>query len=106
VNDQLEGNSVNVDVKWQSLVTWKTSIDVTEFSNLTPMPDSDEGKIFTRVKENFKEAFQKMIFAQSDEEVLSILAAADSQATADGYDTVLAFMTEKWNENKALMGGN
>lgn len=105
VNEQLDGNSVNVDVKWQTLVTWQTSMDVTEFSNITPMPESEEGKIFTRVKENFKEAFQKMIFAQSDEEVLAILEAADKQATADGYDKVLEFMTEKWKENQEIMNG-
>ncbi len=104
INEQLGGAAQNVDVKWQTAVTWKTSMDVTEFSNLTPMPDSDLGKIFTRVKENYKEAFQKMIFAKSDEEVLALLAAADKQATADGFDQVLEYMTERWQENKAKMG--
>lgn len=104
VNEQLGENTVNVDVKWQSKVTWVTSIDVTEFSNIYPMPDTDLGKIYTRVKENYKETFQKMIFAQSDEEVLQILEDADKQATADGFDQVLEYMTGKWNENKAKLG--
>jgi ABC-type glycerol-3-phosphate transport system substrate-binding protein len=103
INEQLGGEKEKVEVKWQSRVTWKTSVDTTEYSNMTPMPDSDLGKIFTRVKENHKEAYQKMIFAKSDEEVLQILDAADKQATADGFDKVLEFMTQKWQENKAKL---
>lgn len=89
----------------QANVSFKTSLDITEFSNLDPNPTSEEGIIMQRLKDQFKSLVPKLFFAKSDEEVLSLIDAADKEATKIGYDKVLAFKTKVWQGNVKLMNG-
>ncbi|MBC8079109.1 MAG: extracellular solute-binding protein [Gorillibacterium sp.] len=77
----------------------KTTLNVTEFENILPAPDSEEGVAFQRVKDIEKEAYAKMVFAKNDEEVLQLLDKAQEDAIKAGYDKVLKVMTDKWQEN-------
>lgn len=82
---------------------WKTSLDMTEFVNIEPMPDSEEGIARTMVNDIYITAFAKMLFAKDDSEVISLIEQAQKHAVDAGYDKLLQFYTEKWNENKAII---
>lgn len=95
----------NWETRYQSEITWKTQYNATEFINLAPLPESEEGIIQQQVNEIFNEARAKALYAKNDEEVLSILDKAQEDAMAVGYDKLLAFKTQKWQENKAQISG-
>jgi hypothetical protein len=63
------------------------------------MPDSPEGIIQQRINDIFEEANASAIFADSDEEVRAIFAEAEAQAQAAGYQELLDYQTEKWQQN-------
>ncbi|MCK9859167.1 extracellular solute-binding protein [Paenibacillus sp. ATY16] len=124
VNFQWNGNTVFIDTskmkfeltlpeeqqsweaRWQNAITWKTQKNATEFINLAPAPDSEEGIIAQTFEELYKEARAKALYAKSDEEVLAILDKAQKDAEAIGYDKLLAYKTTKWQENLKSMKGN
>ncbi|RIX52183.1 extracellular solute-binding protein [Paenibacillus nanensis] len=118
VNFQWNGNTVYVDnskmkfestlpeeqrnweTRWQSEITWKTQYNTTEFVNLDPAGDTDEGIIAQSVFEIYEQARARAITtAKSDEEVNAILDKAEEDAMKVGYDRLLQFKTEKWQEN-------
>ncbi|MFC0216588.1 extracellular solute-binding protein [Paenibacillus chartarius] len=89
----------------QANVTFKTSKNMTEFSNLDPAPNSEEGIILQRLKDQFRQVVPKIFFAKSDEEVNSLIAQADQEATKLGYDKVLKWKTTQWQENLKKISG-
>jgi len=90
---------------WQSTVTWKTQSDATEFVNLTPMPESEEGIALQRINDIFVESRAKALFAKNDAEVLAILDKAAADADTAGFPKLLEFETNKWQENLKKMNG-
>ncbi|TNJ63254.1 extracellular solute-binding protein [Paenibacillus hemerocallicola] len=88
----------------QSAVTRKTSYNVTEFINLDPAPDSEEGIIAQRVQDIYAEARAKMLYAKSDDEVSVLLDKANKDANQAGYAKLLKYKTDKWRENLKKMG--
>jgi putative aldouronate transport system substrate-binding protein len=76
-----------------------SSYDTTEFEGIQPMPDTDLGIIYGQVKDIMKEAYARAIFAKNSDEAVQIINKAQSDADAAGYDQVLKYMTEKWQEN-------
>jgi len=101
----LPAEKQNWSTYWQREVTWKTQSDATEFINMDPMPDSEEGIINQRVEDIWLLARVKSLFAKTDEEVLSVLDKAEKDANAAGYEKLLAFKTQKWKENLKKMQG-
>ncbi|MGO4548400.1 extracellular solute-binding protein [Paenibacillus sp. 2TAB23] len=118
VNFQWNGNTVYVDnskmkfestlpaekrsweTYWQSEITWKTQYNTTEFVNLDPAGDTDEGIVAQSVHDIYEKARAKAIMnAASDEEVASILDKAEADAQKAGYERLLKYKTEKWQEN-------
>jgi ABC-type glycerol-3-phosphate transport system substrate-binding protein len=118
VNFQWNGNTVYVDnskmkfestlppekqnweTRWQSEITWKTQFNTTEYVNLDPAGDTEEGIIAQSVFGIYEQARAKAITsAKSDEEVLAILDKAEQDAMKVGYEKLLQFKTEKWQEN-------
>lgn len=95
----------NWGTKYQRTITWKTQSNSTEFMNLDPMPESEEGIIRQRIEDIVIEARAKALFAKSDEEVEKILAEAEKDAFDAGYQKLLDFKTAKWQENLAKMAG-
>lgn len=95
----------NWSTRWQYEITWKTQANATEFINLDPLPDSEEGIIRQRVEDIFLEARAKALYAKNDEEVNAILDKAEADAQAAGYDRLLEFKTKKWRENLQKMQG-
>lgn len=89
----------------QANVSFKTSKDITEFSNLEPSPTSEEGIIVQRLKDQYKKLIPKLFFAKSDEEVLSLIEQADKEATKFGYDKVLTWKTSVWQANLQKLKG-
>ncbi|MNJ03679.1 hypothetical protein D3C73_1641020 [compost metagenome] len=51
----------------------------------------------------FQEAFAKALYAKSDEEVLSLLNKANEDAKKAGYEKLLKYQTEKWQDNLSKM---
>jgi putative aldouronate transport system substrate-binding protein len=118
VNFQWNGNTVYVDdskmkfestlpaekrsweTYWQSEITWKTQYDTTEFVNLDPAGDTDEGIVAQSIFDIYEKARAKAIMnAASDEEVASILDKAEADAQKAGYEKLLKYKTTKWQEN-------
>jgi putative aldouronate transport system substrate-binding protein len=93
----------NWSTHWQSEITWKTQADATQFINLDPMPESEEGIIRQRVEDIFLEARAKTLYAKSDAEVDSILDQAEKDAQKAGFAKLLKFKTDKWQENLKKM---
>jgi ABC-type glycerol-3-phosphate transport system substrate-binding protein len=87
----------------QSNVTHKTSYDVTQFINLDPAPDSEEGIIAQKVTDIFTQTRAKLIFAKSDEEVTSLLSKAETDANKAGYEKLLKYKTDRWQQNLKKM---
>lgn len=87
----------------QTTVSFKTSRNITEFSNLDPLPSSEEGIIVQRLKDYYKQAIPKMIYASSDEEVRALLEQAAKDTNDLGYQKVLDWKTAKWKENLSMM---
>ncbi|WP_426448404.1 extracellular solute-binding protein [Paenibacillus sp. S-38] len=89
----------------QANVSFKTSKDMTEFSNLDPVPNSEEGIILQRLKDHYKQTVPKIFFAKSDEEVKALIAEADQEAAKLGYEKLLQWKTGQWQANlKKLQG--
>ncbi len=82
-----------------------SSLDTTEFEAITPMPDTDLGIIYGQVKDIMKEAYARAVFAKTADEAVQIINKAQSDADAAGYDQVLKYMTEKWQENLKKVNG-
>jgi len=118
VNFQWVGNTVYVDnskmkfestlpvekrsweTYWQSEITWKTQLDTTEFVNLDPAGDTDEGIVGSSVFSIYEKSRAKAIMnASSDAEVNQILDKAEADAQQAGYEKLLKYKTEKWQEN-------
>lgn len=93
----------NWSTHWQYEITWKTQADATQFVNLDPMPDSEEGITRQRVEDIFLETRAKALYAKSDEEVDAILDQAEKDAQASGYSKLLEYKTVKWQENLEKM---
>jgi putative aldouronate transport system substrate-binding protein len=96
----------NWATRYQAEITWKTQADATEFINLDPLPDSEEGMIQQTVDDIFTVARAQAVYAKSDEEVLAILDQAEQDAQNAGYSKLLAYKTKRWQENVAQMKGN
>jgi putative aldouronate transport system substrate-binding protein len=94
------------EAHWQAEITWKTHYNGTQFVNLNPMPDSEEGIVAQRVNDIYTEARAKALYAKSDEEVLAILDQAEKDAQDAGYSKLLEFKTKKWEENLQKMKGD
>jgi putative aldouronate transport system substrate-binding protein len=96
----------NWATNWQATITWKTQANATEFINLNPAPDSEEGIIAQSVLDIFTEARAKALYAQNDADVIAILDQAEADAQAAGYSKLLEFKTQKWQENAKQIQGN
>ncbi|GKU80146.1 ABC transporter substrate-binding protein [Paenibacillus sp. L3-i20] len=89
----------NWATKWQQLVTWKSQGDHTQFINLMPAPNSEEGLIYRNLKEIWLKARSDAMFGETDEEVLAILDKAHEESMAAGFQMYLTFLTKKWEQN-------
>lgn len=83
----------------QNEITWKTAKDVTEFTNLSPLPESEEGIIAQRITDIYDETFAKILFAEGEDEVSSLIEQARKEAEDVGHEKLLEFQTKKWHEN-------
>lgn len=90
----------------QANITFKTSMNITEFSNLDPAPATEEGLILQRLRDHYAQAVPRMIFAASDEELRELLREADREASDLGYDRLLAWKTEVWQSNLKKIKGD
>lgn len=103
VNELLPSEQQDWATNVQSNIIWHTSKDITEFMNINPIPDSEEGIVLTALNDLHTETFAKLLFAKSDQEVEKLLADAHNDAIKIGYDKILAYWTERWHENRNQM---
>lgn len=93
----------NWSTYWQQNITWKSQGDATEFINVQPPPNSDEGKIMNKLKEIWLDARRDAFFGKTDEEVLSILDDAHRASIEAGFDQYLSYITKRWQENLKVL---
>ncbi|GAA0292723.1 ABC-type glycerol-3-phosphate transport system substrate-binding protein [Gracilibacillus halotolerans] len=93
----------NWTTQWQHTITWETQYDATQYLNISPLPESEEGIIQQRIGEIFEEARAQAVYAQSDEEVEKIMQNAEKSAQDVGYEKLLEFQTAKWQENLSTL---
>ncbi|MDQ6422964.1 extracellular solute-binding protein [Paenibacillus sp. LHD-117] len=98
-----EDEGVRPWTAWSTLaqkeVYGQTSFDATEFENIYPAPDSDEGIADQKIAEIMQELLAKAVFAKDDSEVEKLLAAAKADAEKAGIAKVVAFKEARWKEN-------
>ncbi|MNJ48120.1 hypothetical protein D3C77_433060 [compost metagenome] len=88
---------------WQYKITWKTQGDYTEFVNMHPMPETEEGIAFQRVKDIWLKVRAQTLYAKTDEEAIAMLDKAQEDSMKAGFQIVLDYYTMKWEENKAMI---
>lgn len=91
---------------WQQKITWKSQGDATEFINVQPAPNSDEGQIMAKLKEIWLNARRDALFGKSDEEVLSILDDAHRASMQEGFQQYLGYITQRWQENLKVLNSD
>ncbi len=101
----LAENERNWSTYWQYEITWKTQGDATEFINLSPLPESEEGISFQRASDIWTKARAQALYAKTDEEALALLDKAHEDTMNAGFQKVLDFYTTKWHENQAMIKG-
>jgi len=89
----------------QFTIAWKTSFNTTQFSNLTPDPASEEGKVLQKVADIETSVIAKGLYAGSDEEVEKIIKDGEDAANKAGYVKLLEYETARWQENLKKMNG-
>ncbi|WP_054023979.1 extracellular solute-binding protein [Bacillus sp. FJAT-28004] len=94
----------NWQARWQRDITWPSSNDITAINNLPMSPDSPLGDTRQQILDLSLETFAASTTAKSDEEVDKILDAAEKKAQSYKYEELLAWRTEKWQSNKAILG--
>ncbi|MBC8079180.1 MAG: extracellular solute-binding protein, partial [Gorillibacterium sp.] len=82
----------------------KYTLNVNEFEYLTPLPESEEGVIKQKIDDLYKEGFAKMVFAKSDDEVLSILTKLISDMDKAGQEKLFDFSEKQWSKNREKLG--
>lgn len=87
-------------------VASRTSYNSTQFINLTPDPESEEGVVAGKVQAILSQAFLQIAVANSDEMVLSLLEQAKLDAETAGYAHLLEWKTEMWQQNLDKMKGD
>ncbi|MEC0093272.1 extracellular solute-binding protein [Paenibacillus macquariensis] len=95
----------NWSTYWQYQITWKTQGDATEFINLFPQPESEEGIAFQRAKDIWLKVRAQTLYAKTDEEALAMLDKAHEDTMSAGFQGVLDFYATKWHENQAMIKG-
>lgn len=88
---------------WQSKITWKSQGDATPFINLYPMPDTEVGDIYRKVKNIWLKARARAMFGTTDQEVLNILDQAHKDSMDAGFQLYLDYITKRWHENVTLL---
>jgi putative aldouronate transport system substrate-binding protein len=83
----------------------ETAFNATEFVNLDPQPESEEGIIAQTVNDIYNDTRAKILFAKSDEEVAGLLDKAEREANKAGYDRLLKYKTMRWQENLMKING-
>ncbi|MFC4600715.1 extracellular solute-binding protein [Cohnella hongkongensis] len=95
----------NWAARWQREVTWPSSNDITEFrNNLEPPADGELGDIRQSSVDLFLQVLSETATAKSDADVDRILDAAEEKAQKFGYQKLLDWRTERWLENKRILG--
>jgi len=101
----LEENQRDWSTYWQYVITWPTQGDATEFIDLYPQPESEEGIAFQRAKDIWLKTRAQTLYAKTDEEALAMLDKAHDDSMSAGFDKVLVKLAEKWHKNQAIMEG-
>ncbi|MFD0586413.1 extracellular solute-binding protein [Paenibacillus sp. GCM10027627] len=96
----------NWQAKYQREVTWPTGIDITEYKNLTPPADSDIGDIQQSISDLFLQKLAESTQAKSEADVDAILDQAEKDAVDLGYNDLLEFRTQAWQEKRKILGLN
>lgn len=81
----LSANQKSWETVAQSTVTWKTALDITEFVNTDPIPDTEIGIIAQNIGDIYTLAYAQIVQAKSDEAVLSALETAKRTPKKRGW---------------------
>jgi len=105
LEDSKPADQQNWQARWQKEVTWKSGNDITEFrTRLNPTADSELGDIRQSVTDLLQQALSESATASSDAKVDEILDKAEASAMKLGYQKLLDWRTERWQENRKTLG--
>ncbi|WP_256760541.1 ABC transporter substrate-binding protein [Cohnella sp. WQ 127256] len=105
LEDSKPADQQNWQARWQKEITWPSGNDITEFrTNLNPPADGALGDTLQSVSDLLEQILSESATAKSDEEVDKILNNADTAAMKLGYQALLDWRTEKWQENRKILG--
>jgi len=79
---------------------WPYARDITEFAGIIPGTSTDEGIIYQSITDLHSQARAKMLFAKSDEEVITILDQLIAETDKTGMDRLLSKEETIWKENR------
>ncbi|QJC54429.1 extracellular solute-binding protein [Paenibacillus albicereus] len=101
---RLAGRGSDWTASAQARITFRTSLDMTEFSNLDPLPSSPEGIVMERLRQHYKETVPRLLLARSEREAERELEEAAEEADRLGYGAVLEWKTARWRDNLRILG--
>jgi len=101
----LPEGSRNWATEAQGNVFWKTSMNVTEFINIDPSPESAEGIAAQSARDIYNQTFSQILFAKNDAEVSTLLDKGLEDLKKVNLDAALQFKTTAWHHNKSLIEG-
>jgi len=89
----------------QGNVFWKTSMNVTEFINIDPSPESAEGIAAQSARDIYNQTFSQILFAKNEAEVSTLLDKGLEDLKKVNLDAALQFKTTAWHHNKSVIEG-
>jgi len=92
-------------IQAQSNITWKHSVDNTEFDDISPDPSSQEGVMEAMIKQMSDSQYIKILLAKSEAEAKTVIEQTIKKAYDSGFDKLEKFKNEKWQQNVAKMSG-
>ncbi|RXZ82910.1 extracellular solute-binding protein [Paenibacillaceae bacterium] len=102
----LPEGSRNWATEAQGSIFWKSSMNVTEFINIDPSPESAEGIAAQSSRDLYNQTFSKALFAANDDEVNGLLDKGLADLKKVNLDSALQFKTTAWYNNKKMIEGN
>ncbi len=105
-NAKLPPEKQDIVITNQANITWKHSGNATEFEGIFTDANTPEGVAFLSVQAMVRKMIPQIVMAKDEGECRKLLQEAIDQAYKLKFDTVEAFKTKLWLENKEKLSAN
>lgn len=104
-NNRLPAEKRDWVIEAQSNITWKHSINNTQYEDISPDPSSQEGVMEEMIKQLSDSQFIKIVLAKSEAEAKQLIQETIKKAYDSGFDKLEAIKNERWKQNASKMSG-